>query len=214
MTTTQINVAIADDQPIVREGIAALIQGFDNIKISQIAGNGKELLELVNNSADKPDVFLMDIEMPVMDGFKASKAIHAILPNSKILYLSFHATQFYIDKALQHHGNGFISKSDEADNLQKAIYEVHEKGVYFNNIFNVEILKKVYQVKSLSNHGLTKKEIETIQLICQDKRIKTIALELGTREDSVFKNIKSIKEKIGAQNIAGIVIYAVKNDLI
>lgn len=209
-----INVAIADDQHIVRDGISMLIDGFQNMKINQIASNGKELLELIKIAEDKPDVIILDIDMPIMNGYTTAIEINKILPTSKIIYLSSHVTPLYIEKAIQHHANGFISKSDNADNLQKAIYDVHSKGVYFNDLFNIKNLKEVYPRHSSTKEVLTKREIEVIIAICQDKDVQEIALEMGIRADSVYKSIKSIKQKIGVYNLTGIVLYAVKNDFI
>lgn len=215
---SKIKVAIAEDYSIIRKGITQLLKSNENIELTQSSEDGKVLIEEIDQSKNPPDVILMDIEMPVMDGFETTKLIVEKYPNTKIIYLTSHLNSEFLYDAVQNGGHGYITKDTELETLVDAIDEVYHKGFYFNEHLSFEIVKNLLANKRVSASVredvlLTPREIEFVRLLCKEKTDQQIANIMCISALSAETYRKIIMKKLGVKKSIGVVVYAVKNKL-
>jgi DNA-binding NarL/FixJ family response regulator len=206
-----IRLAIADDHKIFREGLKALLEEYPQVLVLVEAYSGRQLLELLPHQAI--DVVLMDINMPEMDGRQATALVHQHHPHTKVLALSMHDEEKYIIDMMKAGARGYLLKSAEPGEIIDAILAVHDKGFYFNESLSATLVKQLMgqSTAELRNEAtLNSRETEVLQLICQEYSNVEIA-------DKLFLSVRTVEgyrtrlfEKIGAKNIVGLVIYAVK----
>lgn len=215
----KIKLIIADDQILFLKGLRLLINTFDTISLLAEAKNGKELLLLV--AQHSPDVVLIDLKMPIMDGIEATKKIKEDYPDVKIILLTMYNDESIINLIMSLGANGYLLKNEEPYILKEAIETVVEKDFYFNDYTSRALLKGTQQPsirKGKSNLiqdlKLTRREIEVLKLICREFTSIEIANKLFISIRTVEGHRKSILAKTGVRNIAGLVIFAMKNDLI
>lgn len=213
----KIKVAIADDQQLFRKGIISLLKEFEEIDIVFEAGDGKDLLNQLANGT-VPDVILLDIEMPLMNGIEALKKIKSKGYASKVIILTMHDEEEMVIHLIEMGANGFLPKNEDIENVVSAIKSVIESDYYFNDKFSKGMLRSL-----ISNEKITPKfnynqlsdiETEIARLICEELTNKEIAAKLDLSPRSVDGHRERILKKIGAKNTAGIVMYAYKCKLI
>jgi len=211
---------IVDDHEIVRDGLAAMLEDVDDISIVGEASNGKETLErLEKNKA--PDLILMDVDMPQMDGIEATRKIKQAYGGIKILALSMIHEDQRIRKMVKAGGEGYIFKNSGLEELVNAIKKVHQGKHYFNNEAMDVIMNDVFKQKKTpkkeagnSFTDLTQREIEILRLICQEMTNKEIAGKLNISVRTVDAHRRNLLQKTGARNTAGLVRFAVEHELI
>lgn len=208
-----INTIIVDDQKIVRDGLKMILSLDDQINILGEAGNGKELMEIVPEMM--PDVILMDIRMPIMDGVETTKAIKEKYPDIKIIILTTFNEDEFIFKGLKNGANGYILKDSDSDILINAI-----KTAYKGNILlNPEVTKKIVNVlnnnlnqnKDLENDEklklLTTRELDVAKLVADGKSNKSICEELFLTEGTIKNYVTKILDKLELDNRTELAIY-------
>ena len=212
-----IRVAIADDHKIFRKGVILSLRSYTNITFVQEADNGEELIAGVGESL--PDVILMDLRMPLKDGIETTKVISKNYPNIKVLILTMYEDERFVSHLMENGANGYLLKSADPTEIRKAIMEVMSKGYYLNNFVNRVLLKKSHArsktIPSLSTEvQLNEKEKEVIQLLCMEYTAAEIAqkMEISPRTVEAIKD--RLMERFGTKNTAGLVFFAVKNNLI
>jgi DNA-binding NarL/FixJ family response regulator len=212
-----IKVAIADDHKIFRKGVILSLRPFTNIKFVQEASNGEELLEQLPIS--EPDVVLMDLRMPLKDGIETTKVLSKQYPNIHVIVLSMYEDERFVYHMMENGAHGYLLKNAEPQEIRKAIMDVHEKGYYLNNFVNRILLKRSHArqktVPSIVNEiTLTDKEKEVLQLICMEFTAQEIAqkMEISPRTVEAIKD--RLMERFGSKNTAGLVFFAVKNNLV
>jgi DNA-binding NarL/FixJ family response regulator len=212
-----IRVAIADDHKIFRKGVILSLRPYTNISFVQEAGNGKELIEGLPTY--RPEVILMDLKMPVKDGIEATKQVSKLYPDIRILILTMFEDERYVAHLMENGANGYILKDAEPSELRKAILEVRAKGFYLNNFVNRILLKRSHaRNKTLPNLSsdtqLNEKEKEVVQLLCMENTAAEIAhkMEISPRTVEAIKD--RLMERFGTRNTAGLVFFAVKNNLV
>ncbi len=211
-----INLAIADDHKIFREGLKATLEDCADLNILFEAGNG---IELVKQLAFKnPDVVLMDIKMPEMDGMQATAHIQQNFSHVKVLALSMFNEDKYILDMMKAGACGYLLKNAEPQEIIDAVFTVHKKGYYFNEHLSISLVKQFMEKSSLRGKSkeeteLNEREIEVLKLICQEKQNTEIA-------DKLFLSVRTVEgyrtklfEKTGSKNIVGLVIYAIKKGI-
>ncbi len=212
-----INLAIADDHKIFREGLKATLEEYTDLNLMIEAANG---IELVKQLAFKsPDVVLMDIKMPEMDGMQATAFIHENFGNVKVLALSMFNEDKYILDMMKAGASGYLLKNAEPQEIMDAILTVYKKGYYFNEHLSISLVKQFMEKSTLRGKGkedteLNERETEVLKLICQEKQNTEIA-------DKLFLSVRTVEgyrtklfEKTGSKNIVGLVIYAIKKGII
>lgn len=214
--TVEIRIALADDHALVRAGLAQIINKHEDLQVIKEAANGVDLLEVLTNHPI--DVVLLDIDMPVMDGKAALDRIVVAFPEVKVIMLTVHEHDSFIVHMMKAGAHGYLLKDSEPEEVIKAIRTVKRDGVYFNDRVSRALLRDVSSPNSshVSTLGesLNEREIEVLKLISAEQTTKQIAEELFLSPKSIEGYRKSLLEKTGAKNVAGLVLYAVKNQLI
>ena len=212
-----IKVAIADDHKIFRKGVILSLRQYTNIKFVLEAENGEELLNGLPEHL--PDVILMDLRMPLNDGIEATKIVSKNYPNIHIIVLTMYEDERFVSHLMENGANGYLLKSAEPSEIRKAIQEVMSRGYYLNNYVNRILLKKSHSkqktIPSLNSEVvLNDKEREVIKLLCMEFTAAEIAqkMEISPRTVEAIKD--RLMERFGAKNTAGLVFFAVKNNLI
>jgi DNA-binding NarL/FixJ family response regulator len=212
-----INIVLADDHELIRDGFSVLINKMKDINLMADAINGKELIDITRQH--KPDVIVTDIKMPVMDGIEATKLLSKEFPEIGIIALSMFDEKSLIVEMFEAGAKGFLLKNAQKEEIVEAIKTVH-KG---ENYYCRETNKKMAEIFAESMQGKTGKhdsktelsehEIEIIKLICKEMSNQEIADKLFMSKRTVEGHRAKILEKTNASNTAGIVLYAVKHEI-
>jgi DNA-binding NarL/FixJ family response regulator len=214
---SKIKIAIADDYKIYRDGLKVGLSSDENMEIIAEADNGEDLMKLLESNS--PDVILMDLKMPIMDGMEATKQVRKKYPAIKVLVVTMYDDDKFIIHLMENGANGYLLKNAEPDEIIKSIYAVKENGYYFNDVVNKALLKKLVLKNNLKpsfnqNIDLTEREQEVLKMICEEKTAAEIAKEIFLSPRSVEGIRQRLIEKIGVRNTAGLVMFAVKNGLV
>ncbi len=210
-----INVALVDDHALLRNGLANVINSFGNYKVVFEADNGRQFIELLKTNPG-PEVVLLDITMPEMDGFETAKWIKNNAPEIKVLVLSMMDNDNSIIKMLQNGAKGYILKDSKPDVLQTALREVTTKGFFFNELVSgklIHFINKGQGQKSTPSVSLTDKEIEFLKWCCTEKSYKEIAdvMHISTRAVETLRS--NLFEKLETLSRVGLVMYAIRNGI-
>lgn len=208
---------IADDHKVFRQGLRYTLNTDPQLKCIGEAENGKQLLQLL--ASIQPDVILMDLKMPEMDGMEATKAIRQLYPDVKILVLTMYDDEQFVLHMLDMGVNGYLIKNADPDEIIKALYTVHENDYYFNDMVSRLMLrtivnKKQVQQRTKENVQLSDKETEILRLICLEHTNAEIAEKVFLSQRTVEGIRSTLLEKIGVRNTAGLVMYAVKKGIV
>lgn len=204
-------VYIADDHTLFRKAMVNLLRTFDRVQEVKDAENGKELLTLIKY--EEPDVAIVDLQMPIMDGAEASEHIIKRNPNVKIIILTMHDSEKHILHMMEMGVHAFLLKNTEPDELEKAIYSVAEKDFYHNDLVATVLRKNVTEKKSgqrpqFRQAELTEREREILELICRELTIREIGQKLSLSENTVRNHRVNMMEKVGVNNTVGLVKFA------
>lgn len=213
----KLNVYIADDHTLFRKAMVNLLQTFERIGSVKDAENGKDLLNLVR--ADLPDVVIVDLQMPIMDGVEACEKIVATYPDIKIIVLTMHDSEKYILHMMEMGVHAFLLKNTEPDELEKAIHAVVDKDFYHNDLVASVLRKNMRDRKGgerpvFKVNMLTDREEEILLLICQELTIREIGHKLSISENTARNHRVNIMEKLGVKNTVGLVKYAYETGII
>ena len=211
-----ITIGIADDFKIFRDGLKLCFQSDENLNVIVEADNGEELLEKLQQQ--QPDIIIMDLNMPLLDGMEATKQIRKKWERIKILVITMYENDKFIIHLMENGAHGYLLKNAEPKEIIKAIYAVSENGYYFNDLVNKALLKKLVMKNNLKpsfnqNVELTEREMEVLKMICEEKTAAEIGKEIFLSPRSVEGIRTRLIEKVGVRNTAGLVMFAVKNGL-
>jgi DNA-binding NarL/FixJ family response regulator len=206
-----IKIILADDHKIFRESLRKLLEAEKIAEVIAEAGDGKQLLELL--VIHDPDLVIMDISMPIMDGIETSKKAMEMKPDLKILTLSSFGDEKYYYKMVEAGVKGFVIKNSGISELEHAISEVSSGGSWFSN----ELLQKVIINISKSpnkDYEISDREIEVLKYICDGLTNDQIAEKIHLSPDTVKWHRNNLLSKTGSCNTAALVLFAIKNKLI
>lgn len=212
-----IKIAIADDHKLFREGLRFLMDQMDDLEVVFEASNGKELLEQMENH--EPDVLLLDLDMPEVDGLEALKQLRPRFPSLGIIILTMHSDSKMVAYLMELGANSYLLKDTSPEEFRKAISSVIQEGFYFNKLVSQAMLtglKGQSKKKPTLNdtETLTTREIEVLELICQEYTAKEIAEKLFISHRTVEGHRKNLIEKLGVKNTAGLIVKAIKEGII
>ena len=215
----KITVLLVDDHQVMRKGLRLLLEGSGAIEVCAEASTGEEAIELALRLA--PDLVLMDLSLPGLDGVEAIKRIKAARAGQKILALTMHEEALYLDKVLAAGGNGFVLKRAADSELLSAIQAVHRGEVYIDIALQRYLVTKALQREEQKSHErdfeiseLTSREKEVLQLVALGYSNQEIAKQLVISVKTVENHKTRIKEKLNITSRSKLVRYAMENGLI
>ncbi|WP_299015605.1 response regulator transcription factor [uncultured Polaribacter sp.] len=215
-----INIAIADDEELFRAGIRFLLEREPNFNIVFEAKNGQELINFIANTEEFPDVILMDLKMPEVNGVEATKIIHKAQPDIKIIALTSYGGKSFITNMIDVGASSYLLKNSNPKTVIQTIKEVFNKGFYYD-----EIVLKIIHENIISSSGkriksdldkklLSKREIDVLELICAEHTTAEIAEKLFISPRTVEGHRNNLLLKTQSKNVAGLVIYGIQKKLI
>jgi DNA-binding NarL/FixJ family response regulator len=216
-----INVMIVDDHVLYRAGVKTALSSRKDIKIIAEADNGAHLLNMLKGI--QPDVILLDIQMPIMDGIATLPEVKKLYPQIKIIMLTLLDDQSMITKLMELGANSYLVKTSDAEVIYEAIKTCHEHEFFFNALTNKALLNNLRQKNTSMSSPfklqqedatLNEKEITILRLMCEEKSTREIAeaVELSPRTIEAIRD--KLKAKTGAKSTAGLIMFAVKNKLL
>ncbi len=216
-----INIMIVDDHVLYRAGVKTALSSRKDIKVIAEADNGAHLLTMLK--AIQPDVILLDIQMPIMDGIATLPEVKRLYPHIKIIMLTLLDDQSMITKLMELGANSYLVKTSDAEVIYEAIKTCHQQEFYFNALTNKALLNNLRQKNTSMSQPfklqqeeatLSDKEITILRLMCEEKSTREIAeaVELSPRTIEAIRD--KLKSKTGAKSTAGLIMFAVKNKLL
>ena len=211
--TETIKVLITDDHPVVRKGLSALLAAKTGIEVVGEAANGREAVELVQEL--KPDVILMDLLMPEMDGIEATKQIKEIIPASKILVMTSFATDEMVFPAIKSGALGYLLKDSTPDELIGAIRQVYQGEPSLHPKIARKVLMEISNptVNTPSEDPLTERELGVLKSIAKGMSNQEIGIELSISETTVRTHVSRILSKLHLASRTQAALYALKEGL-
>lgn len=210
-----IHIAIADEQKLLRESLAATIRQFGNMQVSIEAGDNRQLIKTIE-SGEVPDIVLTDISISILNGGAAIAQLRAL--NVKIIIMSTRDDEEFIARMLQIGINGFVVKNSGISDLKKAIEQVYQNGYYFTDtvlkVLQVGIHPSTQSKKMEIRPRLTQRERQVLDLICKEHSTKEIASKLRLSQRTIEGHRNHLLEKTGAKSTTSLVVYALKNHLV
>jgi DNA-binding NarL/FixJ family response regulator len=215
---SKIKIILVDDEILFRKGISFLLEREKNLEIIFEASNGDELISYLQSNKNHPDIIMMDLKMPLINGIEATKIIRKDFPEIKIIALTSYDSKSFVANMIDVGAVSYLIKNATPQDLLTTINEVALKGFYYTN-YILEIIKEdvltTKKVKSnFDSNFLTKREIEVLKLICFQKSTVEIAEQLFISPRTVEGHRNNLLLKTESKNIAGLVVYAVQNDII
>jgi len=213
---TVIKVAIADDHALFRTGVKTSLSARKDIQMVAEAENGMQLLNLLKHI--QPDVVLLDIQMPIMDGLTTLPEIKRLYPGIKVIMLSMHNDHSMISRMMEIGANSYLTKESDSETIYQAIKTCYQQEFFFNDLTNKALLNGL-RTKRVDNNAihdvqLTEKEIIILKLMCEEKSTKEIAdiVDLSPRTVEAIRD--KLKTKTGTKSMAGLVMFAVKAGIV
>src|SRR3954470_5793002 len=214
----KITVLLADDHTVVRQGLRALLAAEEDIEIVGEAGDGRQAVQMVKKLM--PDVVVMDIAMPQLNGLEATRQITHTVPSTKVLVLSSYSDDEYVQQLTEAGAAGYLIKQTAANELLKAIREAHRGNAYFSPSIAKRLRDQCREafvsgqpVKKRSDY-LTTREAEVLQLIAEGQANKQIAAELCISIKTVEKHRQQVMNKLNIHDVAGLTRHAISKGII
>ncbi|MFM1763537.1 MAG: hypothetical protein RLZZ512_1327 [Bacteroidota bacterium] len=209
----RIEIIITEDHPLMRSAICSnLTNGSSEIEIIGQCCDGIELLEILKFK--RPDIVLLDLEMPRMDGLEVLKAIREEYKNQiKVLVFSANSSNYINLKLMRMGADGIIFKKSSTEELINAIQIVYKGSVFFQDSIAFKMLSNSHNMKKDSLEQFNAVDFEILQLICQQKNANEIAKQMKMSVNTINKYRGKLMEKTNSQNLAGMVIFAIQNGI-
>lgn len=219
LASAVIKIAIADDHKIFRDGIKMALAPRLNLKMIWEAEDGKDLLHKIN--IKKPDVLLMDIRMPEIDGINAIELLRKEYDELKIIVLTMYDDQQMISKMMEMGANAYLTKTTDPDEIYEAILTCMNEDFYFNQLVNNAVMGKLMQKKNVRQHygtqipiSFSEKELKILQLLAEDKTTEEISKIIFLSPRTIETIRQNMKNKVGAKTIGGLIMYGMRNKMI
>mgnify|MGYP006144640973 CR=1 FL=1 len=219
----KIRIALADDERLFRSALRHLLEHTGDYEVVLDVGNGVELLEnlaLINCDNSFPDIILMDLKMPEMNGVETTKAIAKMYPEVNVIALTTHHGKAFILNMLNQGASGYITKDSSPQAMLEVIREVASKGFYYSNEI-LEIIngdfpnkKKKNRTSELDSHFITTREREILLLLCQQYKTQEIAEKLFLSDRTVEGHRNNLLSKTNSKNVVGLIVFGLKHGII
>lgn len=218
-THETIQIALADDEALFRKGIQLILSDYSDLKVIIEAENGEDLLAKIQVADDLPDVLLLDLKMPVLNGVQTARIIRERFPSIHIVVLSTYATKAFVLNMVEIGAAAYLAKNSNPEEVVETIRAVHAKGFHYNELV-LEVIrenlvqKNVPKPKTPFDPELTNREKEILQLICEQYTTTEIAEKLYISHRTVDGHRNNLLSKLGCRNTAGLVVYAIQSELV
>ncbi|MAX81689.1 MAG: DNA-binding response regulator [Crocinitomicaceae bacterium] len=217
----QIKIGLVEDQLLFREGIKAILEAHPDMEVIFESGDGYSVINSLQKCTTRPDVMLVDLSLPA-DGTKEYNGLNLTLglqehfPSIKVLILSMHADEYFIAQLIEEGAQGYLVKDSDPQEVIDAIWKIHTKGSYINERTLKAIQNKLgNKIKGKKlNETLTKREIEVLKLTCQQLTAEEIAERLFISVKTVNGHRNNLLQKTNSRNVTGLVLYAVKHNIV
>ena len=215
-----IKMILADDELLFRKGVVFMLEREKNIEIMFEASNGEELVNYLNENQDNlPDIILMDLKMPLVNGVEATKKVHKKFPSIKIIALTSYDTKPFIINMIQEGASSYLVKNASPFEMINTINEVALKGFYYNELImsiiqDGQVFGNKKTKSSFDDDYLTSREKEILELICLQQSTNEIAEKLFISPRTVEGHRNNLLLKTESKNIAGLVVYAIQNKIV
>lgn len=209
-----IKVILVDDHIVLRKSLAVLIGMLQGFTVIGQADNGQQFINQLDE-AELPDIVLMDITMPVMDGVETTKWLKQNYPSIRVVALSMLKNDLIVIRMLKNGARGYLLKDCDPTELKQAMTEVHEKGYYYNEWLTPK-MKRIGMEENLlpSKIMMNERELIFLRLCCTEKTYKEIADEMGVSVRTVDGYRDALFQKLQVSTRVGLVLYAIKNELV
>jgi two-component system, NarL family, invasion response regulator UvrY len=213
----KIQVALADDHVLLRTALASLINNFENCTVIMHASNGIELVDKLKNNV-LPEVILLDLNMPVMNGMETAKWLQDNYPNIHVLMLTMYDSELALIRLLQAGVKGFLKKDAHPDELRFAIQSVMQSGFYYSHNTTGKLVnlfrRQSNDINSLSKNILSDPEIDFLRLAGTELTYKEVAQQMGLNPRAVDSLRDSLFQKLSVKSRVGLVMYAIKHGIV
>jgi DNA-binding NarL/FixJ family response regulator len=213
----KISLLLVDDHTVVRQGLRALLSHEDDFEVVGEAENGRQAVQIATKTS--PDVVIMDVMMPLMNGLEGTRQLLKNVPSAKVLVLSSYCDDDYVQQLTEVGASGYLIKQTAADNLLLAIREVHKGNAFFSPSIVKRLRDRCRQAFAdgqplKRNVQLTSREAEVLQLIAEGLPNKQIAGELGISIKTVEKHRQQVMNKLNIHDVAGLTRYAISKGVV
>lgn len=215
-----IKIILVDDEELFRSGIKFILDREPNINVIFEASNGSELLNYLESGNTLPDIILMDLKMPTLNGVETTKILNKEFPNIKVIALSSYDTKSFIINMINEGVSSYIIKNTAPQEMIETIKKVYIKGFHYNSL-TLKVIKeeefemgKLKTKSVLDSNFLTNREKEILGLICLEHNTSEIADKLCISPRTVDVHRTNMLEKTNSKNVAGLVVFAIQNNLI
>ncbi len=205
------SVVVVDDHFLLSQAIGGLVQDFQDFNVLYLCKNGQELLDKFAEGAKNiPDLVLMDIKMPILNGIETTEILKGNYPEVKIIALSIEEDEYTILKMLRAGARGYLMKDTKKEILEEALIQVMESGHYYTNTVSHILMESL---EKGTDTELKEKEIEFIKLACTDINYKEIAYKMSCSYKTVEGYRDSLYKKLGIKNRIGLMLFAIKHNM-
>jgi DNA-binding NarL/FixJ family response regulator len=212
-----IDILLADDHSLLRDALGSLIKSFERFRILADAGNGKEVIQIFS-SGHQPDLVLLDLNMPIMDGYETAEYLYTHHPKVKILVLTMYDSEIALIRLLKFGVRGFLKKDIHPNELRRALEAVADDGYYYSHSATGKLgnllQKSQNSQQSLDRIMLSDTEIELLRLASTDLTYKEVAMKMNLTPRAVDSLRDTLFEKLDVKSRVGLAIYAVKNGIV
>ena len=212
-----VRVLVADDHEVVLEGVRALIERQPDLEVCGLASDGREAVELAQKT--KPDVVVLDMSMPELDGLDVIRLLKKTLPDTEVVVFSAHSSEEMVEEVFDAGAKSYIEKSEASQDLVTAIRSLAEHKPFFSTqtseiLFAKFLLPRARQQQSRTELRLTAREREIVRLLAQSSSNKEVATALGISIRTVETHRATLMRKLGVRSVAGLVRYAIRHHII
>ena len=209
-----IDIIIVDDHLLFSQALNGLVSNFKEFNVLSVLGNGKELINYFSEGNKQPQIVLMDIQMPIMNGIDATQWIKDNKPEIKVLALSMECEEETILKMLRAGAKGYLLKDIHPSVLRHAMNEVYNNGFYYTENVTNTLLNSIYNNKKSNEIVFKEKELQFLKLCCTEMTYKKIAEKMFLSPKTIENYREALFEKIEAKTRIGLVLYAIKHKIV
>ncbi|MFL9837339.1 response regulator transcription factor [Flavobacterium sp. ST-75] len=208
---SKIKIIIVDDHLLFSQSLSYLVGSFENFEVAGIYNNGKEFITAVKGGIKLPDIVLLDVNMPIMDGIETMKWIKQNHPDQKVIALSVNNDEDTVMRMITNGAKGYLLKDTDPKNFKEALEEVYSRGFYYSEMVSGYLINKLNNDNRIV---LKEREIEFIKLACTEKTYKEIADGMCLSPKTIDGYRENLFHKLEIKTRIGLVLYAIKNKIV